>query len=118
MQQAVSLRFPTVTTLVRSQVGLFAICHEQSDTGAVFLPVLLFPLPIIIPLTVPRSLITVSSEECRLLGCGAVWVYYKPMFRTKMSPPSSGQKKYASEEKCYTVANRLTTVRKCTEDTE
>jgi hypothetical protein len=22
-----------------------------------------------------------SSQECRLLGCGAVWVYYEPTFR-------------------------------------
>jgi hypothetical protein len=31
-----------------------------------------------------------SIEECRLLGCGTVWVYYKPTFRRNVSPPSSG----------------------------
>jgi hypothetical protein len=32
-------------------------------------------------------------EELRLLGCGAVWVCYEPMFRRNISPPSSEQKK-------------------------
>jgi hypothetical protein len=32
----------------------------------------------------------------RLLGCGAVLVYYKPTFRRKESPPSSGYKKLQS----------------------
>jgi hypothetical protein len=29
-------------------------------------------------------------EECRLLECGAVGIYYKPTFRWNVSPPSSG----------------------------
>jgi hypothetical protein len=29
-------------------------------------------------------------EECRLLRCGAMWVYYKSMFRRNVLPPSSG----------------------------
>jgi hypothetical protein len=39
-------------------------------------------------------------EECRLLGCGVVWVYYKPTFRRNVSLPSSKWKKSASGEKC------------------
>jgi hypothetical protein len=35
---------------------------------------------------------TLNYEECRLLVCDAVWVYYKPTFRRNMSPPSSGYK--------------------------
>jgi hypothetical protein len=35
--------------------------------------------------------------ECHLLRCGAVRVYYKPVFWKNVSPPSSG----------YTVSNRL-----------
>jgi hypothetical protein len=31
-----------------------------------------------------------NDIECRVLGCDAVWVYYKPMFRKNFSPPSSG----------------------------
>jgi hypothetical protein len=27
-----------------------------------------------------------NPEECRLLGCCTVWVYYKPTFRRNMSP--------------------------------
>jgi hypothetical protein len=34
-----------------------------------------------------------EKEECSVLGCGALWVYYKPMFRRNVSPPFSGQKK-------------------------
>jgi hypothetical protein len=33
----------------------------------------------------------IKTEECYLLRCGAVLVYYKPMFRRKVSSPSSGQ---------------------------
>jgi hypothetical protein len=38
--------------------------------------------------------ITPNYEECRLLGCGAVWVYYEPTFRRNVSPPSSGYKNW------------------------
>jgi hypothetical protein len=41
-----------------------------------------------------------GHEECLLLGCGDVWVYYKPTFRRNMSPPSSGQK---SVSNCVTL---------------
>jgi hypothetical protein len=44
-------------------------------------------------------------EECRLLGCGAVQILYKPTFRRKVPPPSPGQKKKekksASEEPAW-----------------
>jgi hypothetical protein len=29
-------------------------------------------------------------EECRLLGCYAVWLLYEPTFRRNITPPSSG----------------------------
>jgi hypothetical protein len=35
-------------------------------------------------------------EECRLLGCYAVWLLSKPMFRRKVSPPSSGWQELAN----------------------
>jgi hypothetical protein len=41
-----------------------------------------------------------DCEECRLLGCGAVWIYYKLTFQRNVSSPSSGWKKNVSEEKC------------------
>jgi hypothetical protein len=53
--QAVSRRLPTVTARVRSQVTSCDICCGQSGTGAGFLRVLRFPLPILIPPTTPHS---------------------------------------------------------------
>jgi hypothetical protein len=53
--QAVSRRFPTAAAQVRAQVRSCGICGGQSGTGASFLRVLRFPLPIIIPPTAPHS---------------------------------------------------------------
>jgi hypothetical protein len=53
--QAVSRRLPTAATQVLSQVRLCGICGGQSGTGAGLLPVLRFPLPILIPPTTPLS---------------------------------------------------------------
>jgi hypothetical protein len=47
--QAVSCRLPTTAARVRAQVRPCGICGEQSDTGAGFLRLLRFPLPILIP---------------------------------------------------------------------
>jgi hypothetical protein len=53
--QTVSRRLPTATAMVRAQVMSCGICGGQNGTGAGFLRVFRFPLPIIIPPTVPRS---------------------------------------------------------------
>jgi hypothetical protein len=53
--QAVSRWLPTATVHVRVQVRSYVICGGQSDTGAGFPRVLWFPLPILIPPTVPHS---------------------------------------------------------------
>jgi hypothetical protein len=53
--QAVSRRLPTAVAGVRTQVRSCGICDGQSGTGKGFLRVLRFPLPILIPLTIPHS---------------------------------------------------------------
>jgi hypothetical protein len=55
--QAVSPWVPTAAAWVRAQIKSCGICGEQSGTGAGFLQALRFPLPIIIPPTVPHSII-------------------------------------------------------------
>jgi hypothetical protein len=52
--QAVSRQFPTSAGQVRGQVRSSRIYGGQSGTGAGFLRVLLSPLPILIPPTVPH----------------------------------------------------------------
>jgi hypothetical protein len=53
--QAVCRRLLTVMAWVRSQASSCGIFGGQSDTVARFLPILRFPLPILIPPTAPHS---------------------------------------------------------------
>jgi hypothetical protein len=52
--QAVSRWLPTAAVRVRVRAA-YGVCGEQSGTGADFLRVLRFPLPIIIPPISPSS---------------------------------------------------------------
>jgi hypothetical protein len=52
--RAVSRRLPTASAIVRSEVRSREICSGQSDTGAGFLRILRFLLPILIPLIAPH----------------------------------------------------------------
>jgi hypothetical protein len=54
MAQAFIWRIPNAAAWIRAKVRSCGICGEQSDTGAGFLLVLRFPLPILIPQTAPH----------------------------------------------------------------
>jgi hypothetical protein len=55
IDQAVSRRHPTAAARVRDHDVSCGICDGQNGTGAGFLRVLRFSLPIVIPPTAPRS---------------------------------------------------------------
>jgi hypothetical protein len=57
--QAFSRRLPTAATRIRGWVRSCGICGGQSDTGAGYLRVLRFPLPIFILPTAPHSSSTI-----------------------------------------------------------
>jgi hypothetical protein len=63
--QEVSSRFPITTAWVRAQVRSCEIYGRQRGTGVGFLPVLLFPLPILIPPNSPSSQSPVAGTMAR-----------------------------------------------------
>jgi hypothetical protein len=55
ISQAVSRWLPTAAARVRARIESCGICGEQSGTGAGFLRILQFLLPIFIPPIAPQS---------------------------------------------------------------
>jgi hypothetical protein len=77
--QAVTRRPPTVVARVRAQVRTCRISGGQSGTGAGFLRVFRFPLPILIPLTAPYSLSIILGWYNRpISGTRAKWIQSPP----------------------------------------
>jgi hypothetical protein len=85
--QKVSRRFPTAAVGVRAQVRSCRICGERSGTGAGFLPVLRFPLPILILPTAPHSSSSITRSWCSrpVIGRRTKWTQSHPTPR-KLKP--------------------------------
>jgi hypothetical protein len=82
--QAVSHRLPTAAARVPAQVWSCGICGGQSGTGASFLLVLRFPLPILIPPTAPQSSSTIRGWYNRpISGRRTKWSQSHPTPRKK-----------------------------------
>jgi hypothetical protein len=76
--QAVSRWLPTAAARVRSQVRSCEICGGQSSTGAGFIRVLQFPLPILIPPTTPHSSIIRGWYNMPNIGRRTKWTPSHP----------------------------------------
>jgi hypothetical protein len=82
--QAVSRRLPTATARVRAQVRPCGIFGGQSGTGAGFLQVLLFPLPILIRPSAPHSSPIIRGWYNRpISGRRTKWTQSHPTPRNK-----------------------------------
>jgi hypothetical protein len=76
---AVSRRLPTSMARVRARVRSSRICGGQRDTGAGFLRVLRFTLPILIPPTIPHSSIIRGWYNRPNSGRSTRWTHSDPM---------------------------------------
>jgi hypothetical protein len=76
--QAVSRRLPTAAARVRAQFRSCGICSGQSGTGAGFLRVFLFPLPILILPTAPHSSSIRGWYNRPISGLGTKWIQSHP----------------------------------------
>jgi hypothetical protein len=86
--QAVSRRLPTTEARVRSQVKSCGIYSGQNDTGASFLQILLFPLPIFILPNAPCSFIIRGWYDRPISGRCTKWPQSHPRPRNSMEIPA------------------------------
>jgi hypothetical protein len=79
--QAVSRRLPTAAARVRARVRSCGSCGGQSGTGAGFLRVLRFPLPIRIPPIAPQSSSSIIRGGYNRPNSGrsTKWTQFHPM---------------------------------------
>jgi hypothetical protein len=81
--QAVSHRLPTAVARVRARVWSCGLCGKQSDTGAGFLRVRRFPLPVLIPLTAPHSSSSGADTRGQLVADVPSGLSFTPPQETK-----------------------------------
>jgi hypothetical protein len=101
ISQAVSRRLHTAAARVRAQIRSRKICGGQCGTGAGFLRVLRFPLPILIPPTVPHSSSIIRGWYNRPNSGADV------PSGLSLTPPQETKKKKLSKSQCYTPSSEL-----------
>jgi hypothetical protein len=108
--QAVIRRLPTAVAPVRTQVRSCGICGGQSGTGAGFLRVLRFPLPILISPNTPHSLSSIirGSYNRPISGGHTKWTQSHPTTRNNNKRLSVDDTKFwlRSKNKGYFIERR------------
>jgi hypothetical protein len=80
--------FATMVDRVWSQIKSCGVCGGQSGTGAGFLRVLYFPLPVLIPPNAPYSSISQGSYNRPISGWRTKWTQSQPTPRNCVCKPA------------------------------